>query len=249
MMNKSKGTAGTSSGADQALPSPQVEITPDVKMAVEEAQVFVSYIAWQDDIEFDDRVLKTLIESKYKVKANTWSAEDEFEFWVNFDKLAEIVSPVTIESLRATLPGLGKETNGRKPKPTEASRAVRRYRSLAIGSLFFLLLFQIYWFIGMDLTKNLNQLFKERDKVNNQIQQIESIPTLKDDARVAFNNRSLPQLKNDAKILNQRLDANYEILRHWNRVWQFNQQFDAKITEYTVFKYGNQRCPLRLWRV
>ncbi len=208
------------------------EISPEVLQASEDAQIFISYIAWQDNIEFDEDLLQVLIESRLLIQEGKWTPEAELRFWLNFDKLAELAAPVTIESIKATLPGLGKDNGGVFLKKTDAAKAVRRYRLWAIVSLFFLLVCQIYWFIGTDLTTNLNDIFRKRTQVDEQIDQMKSVAAA-EGATISLDNRTLPQLEKESKVLNQLLDANYELLRDW----VFFQTFSANLTEYNTERY------------
>lgn len=214
-------------------------ISPDIISAVDDAQIFVSYIAWDDNIDIDPEVLRALIEAKYLIQEDNWSADAELNFWINFDKLTEQVAPVTIDSLKATLPWLGKDGRAEDKHSiiTDAAKAVRRYRRIAYTSLFFLLVFQIYWFIGTDLTNKLDTLFNDRHEVENKIEQMKVIQATNNNPNVTLTGRTQSQLSEDYTILNQELDSNYELLINWNLIWMFANKFEGKTTPYTNFKY------------
>ncbi|NQZ07029.1 MAG: hypothetical protein HRT35_07700 [Algicola sp.] len=63
---------------------------------------------------------------------------------VNYDRLANIVYPVTVESINAIIP----QQTDNKSNKTKAESTVSWYRHYTLAALAFLLLAQLYWLLG-----------------------------------------------------------------------------------------------------
>jgi len=207
------------------------EVPEAVKHAVHETELLIAYIARYSPVEVDTVIIETLIQSKYMIEDNKWNFGHEVKFWKAYDKLASTIEPVTIESLKDTMPSPFRE-KGKRPKPTAATVTVFKYRMLTTLSLILLLLFQIYWINGTDLTNRLAQLFKQIEEMSYTINKSKAIQDV--------NEIELSKLITRAKELRQEFGASYQLLQTWNRVWQtfiFEDQFQAKVTNYLQQKH------------
>ncbi|VEN72791.1 conserved membrane hypothetical protein [Candidatus Desulfarcum epimagneticum] len=218
-------------------PEKNVNISDYMKQAARESRILISYVARHSSAALDSEAAKTLIRSQYKMERNDWSPEDELRFWNAYDKVASSIKPVSIESLKAALPDpLSDEDDGKKKKSTEAASSVSKYRRLTAVSLVLLLLAQIYWINGSDLTAKIDKLFTRIDAVSLNIdkrKQDKNHADLEHDIEIN-------KLVNEKKALIQEFGAAYQLLQDWNRFWQiliFHKQFEAEITHYARKKY------------
>lgn len=210
-------------------------VSLEIDKAVNNAQRLLAYIAWNGTIKLDPKVTEKLIEAKYQLTSGKWNATMESEFLMQYDMLAKMVYPVTIESIDATMP----DQNNGKRKRTKAETAVRWYRRYTMISLLFLIFTQIYWIIGSDLRRNLQDIFTKREAAKVQITEIKNFGIKGADSKEKQNNsKQLMTLESKVIILNQQLDANYQLLLIWNRVWSLGLKFEGKLLHYFQTEYN-----------
>lgn len=198
-----------------------VEVSPEVACAVADAQKLVSYIAREGLLQLDETLTQAVISAKHKVSKNQWTQEDESEFLLAYDRLTAAVHPVTVESIDAVLPN----SADKKRAKTRAERAVSWYRGYTLVALAFLVIFQVYWLFGNDLRLNLQSVFESREQTQ--------LALNDDNNNLEERNALLQQLK----VENQKLDANYNLLLLWNRVWSFGGTFEHFLPEYFKREY------------
>ncbi len=217
-------------------------VTPDIEAAVQEAQLLVAYVGHAGTIDFDPELLDVFITSKFLIRENKWTPEAEAEFWSAYDRMAALIKPVTIESLRSTMPvygAAGKGKNAAAGARTNAAAAVFRYRILASLALFFLLLAQIYWIVGAKLNRDLEEFFQEIETIETQIQKLSQFAQNRQDDQ----DQELRKLETDREYFIQQFGATYKLLQSWNRVWQtllFIDEFEEKVTPYAALKYEEE---------
>lgn len=213
-------------------------ISPEIRKAVDDAQKLIAYIAWNGNIVLDEAIISNLIEAKYQVSSGNWNAEIESKFWMDYDKLAKMVYPVTIQSLNSTMPVFANQSIRKlKQQKTKADKAVRWYRIFTFFSLIALLVTQVYWIVGSDLNHNLNKIFDERENLRKKLVELTYLNQNSSSGPLSVADLPTYQLQEEEQILNQKLDANYELLRYWNKVWLFGHEFDGKLADFFGFQY------------
>ncbi len=213
-----------------------------IREAVSEAQLLVAYVAHEGLIDVDREALDIFVRSKCLLQRGTWTAADEIAFWRAYDRMSALIKPVTIETLRSTMPVYREADQGGKQTHTPAGRAVTRYKILAGISLAILLLVQIYWLIGSNLNKNLKELMNARKTAGLEIRRVMDLKGYAPQAPMK-EDLEISQMKTRLEILNQKLDANYELLLGWNRVWQAMlgvEQFKSEVTPYVQLKFDEE---------
>jgi len=200
-------------------------VSPEIAQVINDGQRLIAYIARNGGAELSADVTQIIVDAKYKLIREEWSAEVETVFLLNYDKLAKIVYPVTIESVNAVIPVL----TGKSSKPTKAAYAVSWYRRYTLLALLLLLITQIYYLFGKELSGNLHYIFEQRENI--QIQLDKEVVPKEDDAPLSI------QLAR----LNQQLDANYKLLMHWNKLWSFGGTFSGSMPTYFQTKYEMQK--------
>jgi hypothetical protein len=208
-------------------------VSPEIEQVINDGQRLITYIARNGGAELAPEVTQIIIDAKYKLARDEWSAETETLFLLNYDKLAKIVYPVTIESINAVIPAQITKNS----MPTKAASAVAWYRRYTLLALLLLLITQIYYLFGKELNDNLYKIFEHRNSVQIQIEE-----GIKSDI-------GKESLSGELAQLNQRLDANYKLLMLWNQVWSFGGNFNDSMpqyfqTEYEVQKRVMQRQPV-----
>lgn len=201
-------------------------ITPEIEQVVNDGQRLITYIARNGSTILEPEVTKIIIDAKYKISKQEWSVLDEQEYLINYDKLAKIVYPVTIESINAVIPAI----LGKKRTLTKAERAVIWYRRYTMLALLILLITQIYYIFGNGLSTNLRSFFEQRQilTVTNKIEK-------KD-----------PLIQSKFQLLNQKIDANYKLLILWNQAWSLGGHFNDSMPTYTKKKFDlNKKQLLR----
>jgi hypothetical protein len=147
--------------------------------AVEDAQFLVAHAASKCKKSIDGKTIRTLINARQFVEQQ--QAPDpkaEAEFWLAYQHVWELVSPVTAESIKANLPvevpliarffkniPLLSTWLGRLAT-SKARRTVNRYIAFTISVLLLLLILQIYWVIGNQLTIQLAALLQRETELS-----------------------------------------------------------------------------------
>lgn len=200
----------------------RMAIDSGIKQSIEDGQRLIAYIAKDGMTQLPDELTRAMIEAKYQAAAGEWSAEDEATFLVNYDRLTKIIYPVTIESINAIIPDKSEGAVGK----TKAERAVASYRRYTLFSLVLLLLVQLYWLVGNNLRINLQDIFEQRET--------QHATLIKGQVRGS----DAKQLELALDLSNQQLDANYQLLRVWNRVSTVGVPFSGDMPEYTKERLG-----------
>lgn len=205
----------------------------DIVQMVNDSQRLMTYMAQAGDLTLPEEVTSRLVNAKYKLARGQWTEQDESEFILSYDLLAEKVYPVTIESIQATCPDPSGQTN------TKAEKAVKWYRRYTMVALIFLLIAQIYWLIGYDLHSELQSSFRERSELRAQLQQLNAMKALAPDsfAQSSEKQQQLITLQDQEGAINQVLDANYKLLLVWNKVWSLGQNIEGKYPQYLSTKF------------
>lgn len=251
--------AGTVPESSDAQPERNAPI--DIVEYIREAELLLAYAA-QSGLELDQEIVSTIVASSHQFRAGNWSAETETRFWWAFDAIARVVKPVTIASLKANhaLPGkkaqaqIGwKRLLPRFMRGSGASLAEATVSSYNVGSLLILsllLLVQIYWLVGTEVSRGLREHLlpaqelqqkletAERDleHLDYQIFQIENEVTrlLSKDEDTTSLQEALERIKTaysakEAEVLHLKarhrnysshVQANGEMIKSWENVWR-----------------------------
>mgnify|MGYP000477337615 FL=1 len=204
-------------------------ISPEIEQVIHDGQKLLSYIARCGNTRLEPEVTEVIIRAKHQLAAKEWSSADETLFLVNYDKLAEVVYPVTVESLDAILPEKApaespEAITGKRPA-TRAERAVAWYRRYTLIALVVLLLTQIYYLFGKDLSTNLHGIFTDRETSQTRLRGLET------------DSQESGALAERVERLNQQLDANYKLLMIWNQIWSMGGTFSDSLPRYFQSKY------------
>jgi hypothetical protein len=218
----------------------------DVKKSIDEAQLLLEYVASQGKKIEEDIVSTVVSSSRIANDPEKWTGEAETKFWIIFNRLAKMVEPVTINSLKAN-----SDRHGRIPlharlfpgifekkRISEAQRVVRRKKLWTLVTLVFLIVVQIYWFVGNAIVKDLdldkwidvqNKMYEAENKLYNyQFQAYEL-----GDGQAGTNKEQITNESkgNDARDEARKYEAqvqqltgimqnNIGLLNKWNDIWR-----------------------------
>jgi hypothetical protein len=172
-------------------------------------------------IALDIKAVEKVVAAGKAVRENTITDTQEVAFWASASEISKAITPVTIDSLNATLPRK-RRWSGWSAK-SFAATAAARYRVVTVITLIALLLFQIYWLIGATVLTDLKEIRAKLEKIepdyDSTKQLLEELQTAnrpEDQAQI----RKLKSESNsiDSRILIERVSAatNFEVLRNWN---------------------------------
>ncbi len=193
----------------------QLPISAAIERTIEDGQQLIAFIAKHGIAELPNELAQAMIDAKFKAASGKWSANDETDFLVNYDKLAHIIYPVTIESINAIVPRQSDHAN----KYTQAEKTVLWYRAYTFVVMVALLLVQLYWFMGNNLRVNLTQMLDQKSVVQNSIN--------------TSNTDNLVLQVGEFDRIDQRADATYQLLKKWNRLLLFRIELTDTLSEYT----------------
>ena len=199
-------------------------MSAELEQAINDGQRIITYIIRNGAITLDPDVANIIVDAKYKIANKQWTSQDESTFLVYYDKLSKIIYPVTVESIRSVIPVKSKASSNKRVS-TKAERSVAWYRRSTLLALFILLITQVYYLFGIALSHNLSDFFEQREIVKVYITTLQGGEGNKD------------KLQNEHRLLNQKIDANYKLLRLWNQVWSFGRHFNDTMPQYTKKKF------------
>jgi len=128
------------------------------EQAVADAQYMMIYASSNLQNDIAQGTAERIIKARQRVeKGEELSVEDEAGFWLDYQELWKLVQPATAESIKANLPNENTSTS-------KARGTVNRHIIFTVSVLILLLLLQIYWVIGNQLTTQAAELLqKETD--------------------------------------------------------------------------------------
>lgn len=220
--------------------------------AVADSQYLLMYASTQCPKDIDGRTLNALITARQFVEENKALPTDkEIAFWLAYQRLWKLVQPATAESIKANLPietALTKAT-------AKSRKTINGYIVSAFLVLLGLLIVQIYWVIGNQLTTQLADLLQKQADLSQQISNNEKefniieiryqqneISSGKYDPDKGFTFESTPewrrdtlenvsakaQLDTDLETLKSQLERSSTIFLIWSEPWHW------LIDKYTV---------------
>ena len=229
------------------LPSthPAIDLSP--QKYIQEAQLLLAFSA-QKGLEVDESIVAVIVKAKHMLDEKQWTVEMETEFWMAFNALAKLVSPVSVESLRATRSMEQGIENSAEQNTfigmlrymfgqgghSIAERTVNGYQRASLIGLVFLLICQIYWVVGSAIISDIEDIPQQIDALEQDIDALERQAQPDD-----FQSRILLQKENKIQEYESRIDASYDTLSSWNKVWQFkffSPPEEAKKTASEVVK-------------
>jgi hypothetical protein len=179
--------------------------------------------------------ITNVVVAERALRGNNITDAQEVAFWESASAISKAISPVTIESLDASLP----QTDGRRGKSLAAS-AASKYRVLTVLALAALLLFQIYWLVGAtvitdlkEIRTRLEKLGPEYDRLKRSLDALQPPNPPGDEAQVAKLKGELEDLDSFVRVDVISATTNFAVLKNWNVVkyvllWTRTEEILAK---------------------
>lgn len=193
-------------------------LSPSINKMIEDGLRLVSYIAKNGNTELPADLAQAMVNAKFKAASGEWTSQDESEFLVHYDKLSTLVYPVTVESIHAITPN----PNAKGKTDSDAENSVKWYRRSTMFALGLMLIAHLYFIIGNNLRVNLTTIFEKRNELHQTIDQTNTDLTKN------------PALQEKLAMINQELDANYQLLKFWNSISAFGHDFTDDLPKYTA---------------
>jgi hypothetical protein len=210
------------------------------KECLAEAQMLLTYAA-QHGLEIDKNIVSTLVSAAHQAESGNWDAELETEFWMAFNQLAQLVKPVSVDSLKAASNFESKLLNAPPDNAfmallirfsrflfgshgySHASITVSRYQRGTMFAMLLLLFTHAYWVVGSTIINYVGmELPTQIEQQENNIRALRKIANNTEDPQEAVDAQDRASIL-EAKVmgLEERIVANYDILVYWNSVWSF----------------------------
>ncbi len=186
--------------------------------ALDNAELLMNY-ATEHGLDIQKPWIETVINAKKCEKNNSWTTEDEIEFWIAYKELSKLVQPVSIHGLRA-----GRRRMIQNPGrfhtffkiQTEASLAERSARSYRFWTLFFILTVVVIQVITLKGTTTLNNIqtnYNRMSEVDNRIDELRLLMNADEDNERA--QLEYYRLETEKGKLDRELSGSIQLLTPW----------------------------------
>ncbi len=182
-------------------------------------------IASEKAYSLEDETIAAIINMRKCYPAGTSDADCEIKFWSAYTQLALTLHPITIDSVKANSSARTAGFNfsipfmSTKAQPL-SQRAARKYKSLSAFVLLFLIISQVYWYIGFALVTDINTQSKNIETLGNSIQRLEiSIKNQTDTSQASYSSQELISIKLQLDEHRNWKEAAATHLQNWNEVW------------------------------
>ncbi|MFM2480568.1 hypothetical protein [Celerinatantimonas sp. YJH-8] len=183
---------------------------------IQDGMRLLHYVARHGNLKLDQQLVESFSKTCERYGSKYWNSDDEVALLSCFDELARQVYPVTVESIKAVIPDA--ET-GTLSSP-QAGKIICWYRRYTVATLFCLLLVQMFYIFGSEITHSLTQK--------------QSSPAV--ETAVHSGNY-------DDALLER--DANYRLLQGWNAVWMLGQHFHMELPQHVKNQLSGSHALLR----
>ncbi len=197
---------------------------------MQDAQLLLAF-ASQNGKDVDAAVVKTIIEARSGMTDGDLKNEQEVAFWNAYNLLAKKIAPVSVTSLKATLDSLAGRGSTilfgvRIGAGSLARKAVSWYTFIAIVTLIFILLFQVYWLFGTSITTDIQKTRKEAAEIDVKLRTLQRATAQPADKKVTpaegrkVEDPDILVLKVQAENLSLRKETGHELLKLWSTPWK-----------------------------
>jgi hypothetical protein len=134
---------------------PIIRSSQMLKDAINDSELLLLHASEQGLI-LDSQHIKAIVNAKKNEQNNSWTEQDEIDFWVAFHTISKAIQPVSIDSLRAAADPPPQVLNWWRriifgKKRSRVAQSVVWYRRLALIFMIGMLAIQIYSIIGTAL--------------------------------------------------------------------------------------------------
>lgn len=211
--------------------------------ALENAELLLNY-ATEHGFEIQKDWIQIIIKSKKCEKEDTWTTEDEIEFWMAYKELSKLVQPVSIHGLKA-----GRRRAVVRPTPFQtffkikstsslAQTSVRSYRFWTLLFILSVVIIQVITLKGTTTLNNIQSTYKRMNEVDNRTDELRLLMNADEDNERA--QLEYYRLESEKGKLDQELSGSIELLTPWvdflRSVIGQKSRHDAALAADTVSK-------------
>jgi hypothetical protein len=196
---------------------PEIKSTQMLRDAILDSELLLSHSS-ENGIAIDAKFIKAIVNAKKNEQKNSWTEQDEIDFWVAFQFLSKAVQPVSIDSLRAAaepkayVPNLWQRITFQKKK-SRVERSVSWYRRLALFFMIIMLALQIYGIIGASLMAKVTSGNERMIEIEKRMQELILITSTNIEDRTADMEKTHIETENIE--LGQEVESSIELLGDW----------------------------------
>jgi len=207
----------------ESKPNLAYEISPEMSSSIQRAELILSYIINQG-LDINEELVSTVVNSKYLSQKKEFTPEAEVKFRMAYKELTKIIKPVTVESLLSSRPkpiaGDGAFEKvlgfvGMKERNAFSHISARGYTIGTIITMIFLLVVQIYFYIGSTRLSNISECELQLEEKQNRLNELLLVKEISEDNN-AINNEYDKVFNSYLEIDNKR-KSNIEMLSPWTR--------------------------------
>lgn len=206
--------------------------------SIDSACLLLEY-AVQKGLTIDKQTIADIVAAKIVADPSKWTTDIETSFWQAYDVLANVVKPVSIQSLKdltniyeGGLPFLRKFMKFQMV--SDASKIVTNYKIWTFFFLITLLSAQILFSYGDGIVTQLNQIPESIAKIDIEIQKIKNAS---ESMKTQATNTELGILNAKKESLYNKYSANFVVLERWKIIkllgFKSAKPIDSKVPTLT----------------
>ena len=181
--------------------------------------------ASENGIDVDVETISYIVHAKEMEKKNKWTSEGEINFWTAYKSVAQLIKPVSIDSIKASEESKIKNANWydrffkRRKRKSIVHNAVLRYSSLILLLMVSLLVLQIYAVIGSNLLFTIEKGNTSMKDGERRLSQLILITENNNENRSAILEKSNVEM--NLQGTTKEVNSSIELLLSWMRIFDF----------------------------
>ncbi|MFT6559124.1 hypothetical protein [Sneathiella sp.] len=206
--------------------SNKAESSQQILAASIENAVLIIMTASENAIELDEETIATVIQAKNAIKDGPLESTLEGNFWMAYQRISNTLSPISVDSIRATYEGLidpAQHTGWftRRPRRPLSRQCASNYKLLSVVTLTLLIGVQVYWYIGWSIVDDITAQSQAIEKLKREISQLNLQEASEAASQSSFNFEKVREetLKKEIIEHSQWKDAAFHHLDNWNSTW------------------------------
>lgn len=205
--------------------------------ALTNAEMILSF-ASESGIDVDPEMIGYIVKAKQMEKEGHWAVEDETYFWIAYKTIAQLIKPVSIDSIKASEESkIKKHTWVEKffkktRRKSLVHRSVLRYSSLALFFMVILLLLQIYALLGSQLLISIEEGNRVMTQGEDRLSELILITENNNDNRSAILEKNTIEIELVQKT--KEVNSSIELLLAWMRIASFVYTDETKKMEKNI---------------
>ncbi len=192
--------------------------------AVTNSEIILAF-ASESGTDVDVETISNIVHAKEMEMENKWTNEGEINFWIAYKSAAQLIKPVSIDSIKASEESKIKSPNWndrlfkRRKRKSIVHNAVLRYSSLILLLMVSLLMLQIYAVIGSNLLFTIEKGNINMKGGEHRLSQLILITENNNENRSAILEKS--NIEINLQETTKEVNSSIELLLSWMRIFDF----------------------------